>query len=138
VGDPTEETIDFHRSSSADGWYNILVTAPANFHNYRLVMTPPSGLGGNIVLVDNGVIESPTSVYWFNPAPQILHTDFYLLPATLTPTPTLTPTETATPTTTPTPTATATTTPSPEPTETPTPTSTPPGMYVLYLPLIER
>ncbi len=140
VGDPTEYTYEIHTSPDANGWYNFMFAAPANYHNYRLTATV-KGMAGILVIAEDGVVENTHQVSWLDPKPEEHLTNFFFLPATPTPAPTQTPTETptatatptseptATPTWTPTPQATSTPTVTPEPTATPTetpePTSTP-------------
>lgn len=112
------------RFTSADGFYNFFVVQPFVFDTFRLQIAPPPGLAGVQTLAEDGVIIDLQTLEWFQAAPEVHLTNFYLDVPTPTPTPTPSPTPTPTPTVTPAPTDTPTTTPTVKPEDTPTTTPT--------------
>ncbi len=116
--------------SDASGFYNFFVVQPRVYDYFYLELTSVDGLAIAGTHSQDGEVLAPGKVLWFQAAPIVHLTDFFLDTPTPTPTATATPTETptltptATPTETDTPTATPTTTPTETATDIPTPSPT--------------
>lgn len=113
------------KASDASGFYNFFVVQPRVYDYFYLELTSPDGLAIAGTRSQDGEVLAPGKVLWFQAAPIVHLTDFFLDLPTPTPTASPTPTETPPPTSTNTPTATPTETDTPTATPTETPTDMP-------------